>query len=125
MADADREQFFAALDESLAGGRLVKLTLSKYRGREAGLKNVYVRPVTLKGGGRLSFLYRHRTRDAVSNHTLEGGARLVRELLAEGFASCHLFTTTQDLRLDISRKGDARLSKTPPAFSSPPAEEHD
>ncbi|HEX8284421.1 MAG TPA: SAM-dependent methyltransferase [Pyrinomonadaceae bacterium] len=125
MADDDREQFFAALDESLDGGRFVKLTLSKYRGQEAGLKNVYVRPVALKGGGRLSFLYRYRTRDAVKNHTRGEGARLARELLAEGFASGHLFTTSEDLRLEISRKGDARLVKTPPTFSSPTTEEHD
>jgi SAM-dependent methyltransferase len=119
------EQFFAALDESLGGGRFVRLTLSKYRGREEGLKNVYVRPVALKGGGRLSFLYRYRTRDAVKNHTREEGARLVRALLASEFASAHLFTTAEDLRLDITRRGDARLSRTPPTFSTPAPEEHD
>ena len=125
MADADREQFFAALDESLAGGRFVKLTLSKYRGREAGLMNVYIRPVTLKGGERLSFLQRYRTRDAVKNHTHEDGARLVRELLGAGFASAHLFTTAEDLRLEISRKGESRLVRSRPTFDAPAAEEHD
>jgi SAM-dependent methyltransferase len=125
MADADREQFFAALDESLAGGRFVKLTLSKYRGREAGLKNVYVRPVTLKGGARLSFLYRHQTRDAVKNHTREEGARLVRELLGAEFAGAHLFTTSEDLRLDITRRGEARLARHPPTFEDAAAAEHD
>jgi hypothetical protein len=125
MADADREQFFAALDESLADGRFVKLTLSKYRGREAGLKNVYVRPVTLKGGGRLSFLYRYQTRDAVKNHTREEGARLVRELLGGGFAGAHLFTSAEDLRLDVSRKGETRLVRGRPTFDAPAAEGHD
>ena len=126
MADADREQFFAALDESLAGGRFVKLTLSKYRGREAGLKNVYVRPVTLKGGGRLSFLYRYQTRDAVKNHTHEEGARLARGLLGGAeFASGHLFTSAEDLRLDISRKGESRLVRDKPTFAAPASEEHD
>ena len=83
MADADREKFFAALDESLDDGTFIKLTLAKYRGIEEGLKNVYVRPVELKGGRRLSFLHRYQTRDAVKNHTYEEGARLVRELPAE------------------------------------------
>jgi SAM-dependent methyltransferase len=125
MADDDREQFFAALDESLAGGRFVKLTLSKYRGREAGLKNVYVRPVTLKGGERLSFLHRYQTRDAVKNYTHAEGARLVRELLGAGFAGAHLFTSTEDLRLDISRKGESRLVRSRPTFDAPAAEGHD
>jgi SAM-dependent methyltransferase len=125
MADADREQFFAALDESLVGGGFVKLTLAKYRGREAGLKNVYVRPVTLKGGARLSFLYRYRTRDAVKNHTHDEGARLVRELLGAEFASGHLFTTAEDLRLDVTRKGESRLVRGEPTFAAAASEEHD
>ena len=125
MADADREQFFAALDESLAGGTFVKLTLARYRGREAGLKNVYVRAVTLKGGERLSFLYRHQTRDSVKNHTREEGARLVRGLLGDEFASAHLFTTAEDLRLEISRKGGSRLVRGKPTFAAAAPEGHD
>jgi SAM-dependent methyltransferase len=125
MADNDREKFFAALEESLARGRFVKLTLSKYRGRDAGLKNVYVRPVRLKGGARLSFLYRHQTRDEVENHTHEEGVRLVRVLLVAEFASAHLFTTAEDLRLDISRKGEARLTSSAPTFQGAAPAEHD
>jgi SAM-dependent methyltransferase len=125
MADAEREQFFAALDESLAGGRFVRLTLARYRGDEAGLKNVYVRPVTLKGGGRLSFLYRYQTRDAVKNHTHDEGARLVRGLLGAEFASGHLFTSAEDLRLEISRKGESRLFRGKPTFDAAAPEAHD
>jgi len=67
----DRDKFFAALDESLDSGTFIKLTLAKYRGAEAGLKNVYVRPVELKGGRRLSFLQRYKTRDEVKNHAYD------------------------------------------------------
>jgi SAM-dependent methyltransferase len=119
------EQFLAALDESLAGGSFVKLTLARYRGPEAGLKNVYVRPVSLKAGERLSFLYRYKTRDAVRNHTREEGARLVRALLGAEFASGHLFTTAEDLRLEVSRKGEPRLSRERPTFDAPAPAEHD
>src|SRR5215210_2870542 len=115
MSVDDREKFFAALDESLAGGTFVKLTLAKYRGPEAGLRNVYVRPAELKGGRRLSFLHRYRTRDAVRNHTYEEGARLLRGLLGAEFASGHLFSSKEDLRLEISRKGEARRDAHAPA----------
>lgn len=121
----DREKFHAALDESLRGGTFVKLTLAKYRGAEAGLKNVYVRPAELKGGRRLSFLYRYRTRDAVKNHTYEEGSALVRELLGAGFASGHLFTSAEDLRLEISRRGEARLTSHPPTLKAPAASGHE
>ena len=121
----DREKFFAALDESLAGGTFVKLTLAKYRGAEAGLKNVYVRPVELKGGRRLSFLYRYKTRDAVKNHTYEEGARLLRGLLGAEFSSGHLFTSKEDLRLEVSRRGEARLNTHAPTLSAPAPAGHE
>jgi SAM-dependent methyltransferase len=125
MPADEREKFFAALDESLEGGTFVKLTLAKYRGADAGLKNVYVRPVELKGGRRLSFLYRYKTRDAVKNHTREEGARLLRELLGPEFSSGHLFTSKQDLRLEVSRKGEARLTSHPPTLPAPAPEGHE
>jgi len=120
MADADIKGFFAALDESLAGDRFVKLTLAKPRARGDGPKNVYVRPVTLKGGGRLSFLYRYRTRDETKNYAPDEGARRLREMLGSEFLSGHLFTTAEDLRLDFNRKGESRLARHAPTFRRPP-----
>jgi SAM-dependent methyltransferase len=117
MADANTEEFFAALDESLAGGLFVKLTLAKYRGPDAELKNLYVRPVTLKKGERLSFLYRYRARDEVKNLTAEEGTRLLRETLGAEFLSGHLFTSGEDLRLEFNRKGETRLARGAPTLA--------
>jgi hypothetical protein len=125
MADANSEKFFAALDESLAGGYFVKLTLAKYRGAEADLKNIYVRAVTLKGGARLSFLRRYKTRDSVKNHTHGEGVALVREMLGSEFLSGHLFTSTEDLQLEFNRRGESRLVKHQPAFAVVPPAQHD
>src|ERR1044071_4024840 len=119
MSVDEREKFFAALDESLDGDKFIKLTLSKYRGVDAELKNVYIRPVELKVGRRLSFLYRYNTRDVVKNHTYEEGARFVREMLWGGSASGHLFTSKEALRVEVSRKGEARLTIHPPTLSAP------
>ncbi|HWS89223.1 MAG TPA: SAM-dependent methyltransferase [Pyrinomonadaceae bacterium] len=125
MSVDDREKFFAALDESLGGGTFIKLTLAKYRGPDAELRNVYVRPVELKGGRRLSFLHRYKTRDAVRNHTYDEGSRLVREMLRGGFASGHLFTSEADLRLEISRRGEARLTSHTPTLTTPAPSGHE
>ena len=125
MADPHREQFFDSLEESIRDGSFVRLTLAKHRGKEADLKNLYVRPVALKKGARLSFLYRHKTRDVVKNHTAEEGVRLVRELLGKEFGGGHLFTTTRDLELEFNRRGESRLVTRPPTFTEPPPAEHD
>src|SRR5579885_2051606 len=125
MAHDDAEKFFGALDESLADGSFVKLTLAKYRGPDAGLKNVYVRLVTLKRGPQLSLLYRHRAKDVVKNHAVAEGALLVRELLGSQFLSGHLFTSKEDLQVDFNRKGEARLVRREPTFSEAAPAEHD
>src|SRR5919201_568970 len=96
MADPHAEQFFESLEESLAGGSFVRLTLAKYRGR-----------------------------DAVKNHTAEEGVRLVRELLGKEFGSGHLFTTARDLELEFNRRGESRFVTRPPTFTEPPRAEHD
>jgi SAM-dependent methyltransferase len=125
MADTRAEQFFKSLEESIAGGSFVRLTLAKHRGGDAGLKNLYVRPVALKRGARLSFLYRHKSRDVVENHAPAEGVRLIRGLLGAEFGSGHLFTTARDLRLEFNRRGEARLTSRPPTFKEPLPAEHD
>jgi SAM-dependent methyltransferase len=125
MERGDAEKFFGALDESLAEGSFVKLTLAKYRGAEGGLKNIYVRRVQIKRGDSLSFLYRHKTKDVVKNHPVAEGARLVRELLGKEFLGGHLFTSSEDLEINFNRKGEARLVKRAPAFKEAAPAEHD
>ena len=108
-------------------GRFVKLTLAKYRGADAGLENVYVRPVSLKKGERLSFLYRYATRDEVKNLTHEESTRALRSMLGAEFLSAHLFTSGEDLRLDFNRKGLTRLARNAPTFKEgvPQAQGHE
>ena len=117
LSDANTEEFFDALGRSLAGGSFVKLTLAKYRGPDAGLKNVYVRPVTLKKGERLSFLYRFATRDEVKNLTFEEATSALRAMLGHEFLSGHLFTSGEDLRIEFNRKGETRLARHAPTFA--------
>src|SRR5437660_1157646 len=125
MDDAHEEQFFESLEESITDGSFVKLTLAKCRGRDADLKNLYVRPVALKRGARLSFLYRHKTKDVVKNHTAEEGVRLIRKLLGAEFLSGYLFTSREDLQLEFKRNGESRLVALPPTFKEAAPATHD
>jgi hypothetical protein len=118
-------RFIAALDASLREGTFVKLTLGKYRGSEAGLANIYVRPVTIKSAAQLSFLTRHKTKDVVKNFGVDEGLRRVEALLGASFLSGHLFTTRQDTRIEFNRRREARMTTGPPTFREAAREEHD
>ena len=97
------------LRASVADGTLVKLTLGKPRGTDATLQNLFVRPVALKTGPHLAFVWRHATRDITKNHTPDDALAELEPLLGAGFLDGHLFTTTQTAQLETKPDGSARL----------------
>ena len=125
MSGGALTQFVGALEESLRAGAFVKLTLGKYRGDEAGLQNLYVRAVNIKGADRLSFLTRYKTKDLTKNYDVAEGVRQVGALLGSSFLSGHLFTTAADTGVEFNKKREARLSSRPPTFREAPARAHD
>ena len=112
------------LRTAVADGTLVKFTLGKYRGIDPTLRNLFVRPVALKTGPHLAFLWRHATRDVTKNH-LPGAALVALEpLLGHDFLDAHLFTTAQNAQLECQPDGTARLrvkAASSPAPGTPAA----
>ena len=52
--------FFDALNNSISKAIFVKITLSKPANKNDGLRNVYIRLITLKEQQQLSFTYRYQ-----------------------------------------------------------------
>ena len=55
--------FFKALENSISATIFVKITLSKPSNKNDGLRNVYIRLITIKEEQQLSFTYRYKTND--------------------------------------------------------------
>ncbi|PAW68225.1 MAG: methyltransferase [Opitutia bacterium Tous-C1TDCM] len=122
MLPAARDRFFALLRSALEEGTLLKLTLGKARGADPSLKNIFVRPVTLKTGLAYAFVWRHATRDVTKNFPPDSAFAQCQALLGTDFLDAHLFTATQSAQLETKPDGTARLSlhaATPVA--APPA----
>lgn len=115
-----RERFFALLAPALADGTLAKLTLGKYRGADASVHNLYIRPVALKTGPHLAFLWRHATRDIVKNLPPADALAQLEALVGADFLDAHLFTTTQHAQLETQPDGSARLKLAPVASAPTP-----
>ena len=64
----DIETLFKQLDDSISAQQFIKLTFSDRRDKSNNLKNVFVKPVMLKSGYMLSFVYRHPTKDITKNY---------------------------------------------------------
>ena len=104
-----RDRFLDLLRTALTSGTLAKLTLGKHRGTDATLQNLLVRPVTLKTGPHLAFVWRHATRDITKNHPPADALALLEPLIGADFLDAHLFTDTQMAQLECQPDGTARL----------------
>ena len=105
----NRGKFVTMLRTAIIEDKLIKLTLGKPSGSDPTLKNIFVRPVTLKTGPHLSFVYRHVTRDITKNHSPESGLKEIEQQLGSQFLDGHLFTPEQQVQLECKPDGTARL----------------
>ena len=119
-----REDFLAQLGASIRDGSLLKLTLGKPRGADATLRNLLVRPVTLRGEPQLSFVWRHERQDITKNHAVEDAITRLAPLIGADFYSAHLFTAARVAQLEFNKKGEPRLTYGPPVIEKADGE-HD
>jgi len=110
-----REDFLAQLGASVRADTFVKLTLGKPRGVDPTLRNLLVRPVTLRGAPHLSFVWRHDRQDITKNHAPEDAITELAALIGGDFHSAHLFTIARMTQLEFNKKGVPRLTYGPAA----------
>jgi SAM-dependent methyltransferase len=91
----------------------VQITLGAYKGREANLKNIYIKKISVKNNPVLSFTYRYSTNDIVKNYAIEIAAEKINTYLNTGFAFGTLLTTSFDLNIQL-QKDKWVLKKLPP-----------
>ena len=125
MPLTDIETLFKQLTESINAQQFIKLTLSDRRDKSNNLKNVFVKPVILKSGFMLSFVYRHPTKDITKNYETEEAATLLKDMLDKGFYKADLFTTSNDLHLTLTKTGKSILTQKVAVNQQGPATEHD
>lgn len=120
------DTFLDLLRAALADGTVVKVTLGKPRGTDPTLKNIYVRPVTLKAGPRLAFVWRHATRDITKNFPVDEALTLLTSLIGGEFLHAHLGTATATAQLELNADGTATLHQSRVTAAAPrPAATHD
>lgn len=107
--DNDIKEMIQELENSASNNSFVKLVMSKYRGEEKGLKNIYVKPIMIKENLHFSFTYRYKTNDIIKNYSLEETISLINEIIGTEFLSVILSTTINDIYLDFTKKGKSRL----------------
>ena len=125
MSTFARDRFLALVRTAVETDTLQKLTLGKYRGADATLRNLFIRPVALKSGPHLSFLWRHATRDITKNRIHADALAEIDALLGRDFLDAHLFTTTGSAQFESESNrlkivgGYERERVAPPTHNRP------
>jgi SAM-dependent methyltransferase len=119
------ESFLALLREAIRERTFIKLTLSSPCGPDKSLVNVFIRPVTLQAGERLSFVYRHKTRDITRNLPPAEALAKVEEMLGAEFQHAHLFTTNRTTKLELRERREPRLVFSKAIQTEAASREHD
>jgi SAM-dependent methyltransferase len=120
-----RSRFLVQLRAAVTNGTLVKLTLGKPLPPAAPptLRNLYVRPVTLKAGPQFAFLWRHATNDITKNHPPAEALAELEALLGTTFGDAHLFTPLQSHQLQTLPDGRLKLISRAASSAPPPPPE--
>jgi 2-polyprenyl-3-methyl-5-hydroxy-6-metoxy-1,4-benzoquinol methylase len=103
--------FIQELFDALQNQQWKKLGLSKYRGKEAELQRLAIRPISLRNETMLSFVYSYKTRDITKNFVPEEGLGIIADLLAVDFKAASFLTNNERVQLDISKKGKLLWSR--------------
>lgn len=119
------DQFLDFFQSAFQSGHFLKCTLSKpAAAAPEGLKNVFLRPVTLKAGARVAFTYRYATRDEVKNYDLAECLAQLRQLLGPVFLNADLFSVERDANLAFGKNGQADLNFKKPTHTEPADTRH-
>ncbi|MFM8899489.1 MAG: class I SAM-dependent methyltransferase [Burkholderiales bacterium] len=113
------EKFISIWTTCTRQGTWQHLTLSKYKGELSDLRQLVVRPLTLRGQRMLSLVWRHSTRDITKNLPLDEGVQHIIELLRSDFQHAHLHASDGVHQLSISKKGRSHLVSRPQATAAP------
>ena len=107
--DNNIEKYLNRVAEALNDNVLVKMTLSKPAQKNDELRNVYVKPVLIKGVRLFAFTYHYERRDEVKNYNAAQMLELLGELLPSRFLNAVLFAVNEDFTLLVSAKGKATI----------------
>jgi hypothetical protein len=110
-------EFWERAKESIDNKTYAKLTLAKTIG-DTELKNIYVRPVLLEEGFRLSLTARYKTEEIESFHTIDEAFFVLSPYMNNPFLTALLFTTDNDITFKLNKKRVGSIIEQAPTFKN-------
>jgi SAM-dependent methyltransferase len=123
MSASARDRLIEKLRSSLDDHVFVKLTLSEPIQAPSDLRNVYLRPVEIRGENLIQRVERYARKDITKNLAASDCVDAIRTWLEQSFQKAYLFTTVGDWYW--RGPGGGTLKARRPSFAVVPSREHD
>jgi hypothetical protein len=118
-------QFIHLFQSSFSSNIFQKCTLSRPGNNcPPELKNIYLRPVSIKNVDKIACTFRYKTRDEVKNYSLAECVAALEQWLGTHFLNADLFSTNSDATFSIDQKGQARIQLKKPLQVAPVVTDH-
>lgn len=119
------EQFVEALQDSFDKSLFVNLIISNKRDKKNELRSVTIKPIQIKKGLMISFVYRYPTNDLTKNYSYSEAIIQIKEHIENTFYQGELFTTEAKWHLRINKKNKSKLSRVANIDAESPQLTHD
>ncbi len=116
---SELDNFLRDCHQAFTAGALQRLVLSKYKGAEADLNRITIRPVQIKDQQLLSFLYEYRTNHVTKNLAINEAITQLQQWLGGDFHNAHMITGEWETQLSFSKKGKVLINKNRNKNSTP------
>lgn len=116
---SELDNFLRDCQQAFTAGKFQRLVLSKYKGAEADLNRIALRPVHIKDQQVLSLVYEYSTHHITKNLKLEAAMAQLQQWLGSDFHNAHLVSDEWEIQLSFSKKGKALINKNRNKNSKP------
>jgi len=104
-----KKNFLEVFDTAFQKEVFVKMVLSKSAQKDTVLHQIHLRPVALKRGNDVQFLFRYKTKDETKNFSLSDALVFLQNELGNNWRQADLFLKDKQFSLLSSKKGKCTL----------------
>ena len=119
------QEIITQIADSVAANTFVRFTLSKNRTKGSDLKKVIFKLAIIKKTLQFTSTLRHQTQDITKNYSIENGLAEISRMMKTQFLIYNLFTSKEDVSVEILKDGKEKIRRTKPTFKKVPARSHD
>ncbi len=119
------KKYIDILHDNLQENSLLQIKLVNGKNKAIEYNQIIIKPIVLKKGPQLSFVYRYPTKDITKNYNHTKSILLIKQYLEEDFSQSIAFTKNKDFHFSSFPNGKTKIKETKPTLSNSMSLSHD